>query len=82
MIHNERTLELDATPEQVWDAELSVEPLGANRSMVKMSMDYRVKYGPFGWLLGQTMMKRVMGKIFDGVLQGLRGKVLHVDTPR
>ena len=40
-----------------------------------MAMDYRVKFGPFGWVVGQTMMKMMMGKIFDGVLKGLADKV-------
>ena len=35
------------------------------------SMDYRVKYGPLGWLLGQTMM----GKVLDGNLKGLADNV-------
>ena len=56
-------------------AEVSVEPLGSERSRVKWGMDYRVKYGPFGWLLGQTMMKMMMGKILDGNLKGLADKV-------
>ncbi len=38
-------------------------------------MDYRVKFGPFGWLLGQTMMKLMMGKILDGNLKGLANRV-------
>ena len=55
--------------------ELSVEPLGNGRSRTKMAMDYRVKFGPIGWLMGQTMMKMMMGKIFDEVLKGLDDKV-------
>lgn len=38
-------------------------------------MDYRVKYGPPGWLLGQTMVKMMMGRILDGNLKGLAEKV-------
>lgn len=38
-------------------------------------VDYRVKYGPLGWLMGQTMMKMMMGKIIDANLQGLSDKV-------
>jgi len=43
--------------------------------MVIWDLDYRVKFGPFGWLLGQTMMKMMMGKIIDGNLKGLADKV-------
>jgi hypothetical protein len=56
-------------------AEISVEPLDSGRARVKWSMDYRVKFGPFGWLLGQTMMKLMMGKIIVGNLKGLASKV-------
>jgi carbon monoxide dehydrogenase subunit G len=56
-------------------AEISVEPVDGEHSTVKWSFDYRVKYGPFGWLLGQTMMKMMMGKILDANLKGLADKV-------
>lgn len=46
------------------------------RSKATWTFDYRVKYGPLGWLLGQTMMKMMMGKIIDGNLKGLANKVL------
>jgi len=55
-------------------AELSVEPLENERTRVTWGMDYRVKFGPFGWLLGQTVMKLMMGKILDGNLSGLANK--------
>jgi hypothetical protein len=48
--------------------------------MVIWDMDYRVKFGPFGWLLGQTMMKMMMGKILDGNLKGLADKVRSNQT--
>jgi carbon monoxide dehydrogenase subunit G len=56
-------------------AELSIEPLNTRRTQVKWGMDYRVKYGPLGWVLGQTMMKIMIGKIFDGNLKGLSDRV-------
>ncbi|MGI9390480.1 MAG: SRPBCC family protein [Boseongicola sp.] len=63
--------EMAAMPLHEAYAELSVEPLDAGKSRVTWSMDYHVKYGPFGWVLGQTMMKMMMGKIIDGNLKGL-----------
>ncbi|MBT3787816.1 MAG: hypothetical protein HOC33_04810 [Alphaproteobacteria bacterium] len=50
---------------------MEVEPLAGGRSRTKQTMDFRMKYGPFGWLLGQTMMKMVMGKTMLSNLQGL-----------
>jgi len=70
-----RMSELSAMPLNEAHAELSVEPLGEGRSRLKMAMDYRVKYGPLGWVLGQTMMKMMMGKIFNSVLKALADKV-------
>ena len=70
-----RMSELTAMPLHEAFRELSVEPLEGGRSRTKMAMDYRVKFGPFGWVMGQTMMKMMMGKIFDGVLKGLADKV-------
>lgn len=46
------------------------------RSRVTWTFDYRVKYGPVGWLMGQTLMKMMMGKIIDANLHGLSNKVL------
>lgn len=43
---------------------------------VTWTFDYRVKYGPLGWLMGQTLMKMMMGKIIDENLRGLAEKAL------
>ncbi|WP_136657603.1 SRPBCC family protein [Nitratireductor sp. XY-223] len=70
-----RLSEMEPMPLHEALAELSVEPVGNDRSKVTWSMDYRVKFGPVGWLLGQTMMKSMMGKVLDGNLKGLADKV-------
>ena len=70
-----RLSDMAAMPLHEAQAEIEVEPLDGGRSKVTWSFDYRVKYGPLGWLLGQTMMKMMMGKIIDGNLQGLAEKV-------
>ena len=49
---------------------MAVEPTNNGGSKVIWDMDFRVKFGPVGWLLGQTMMKMMMGKIIDGNLRG------------
>ena len=66
-----RLSEMTAMPINEMYAELCIEPLPSDRAIVNWSMDYRVKYGPLGWLLGQTMMKMMMGKILDGNLNSL-----------
>jgi len=70
-----RLSDTDPMPLKEGAAELRLEPNGPNKTKVIWSMDYRVKFGPFGWLLGQTMMKMMMRKVLDGNLKGLSGKV-------
>ena len=67
--------EMTAMPLHEMYSALSVAPTDNGRSRVKWEMDYRAKYGPFGWLLGQTIMKIMMGKILGGNLNGLAKKV-------
>ncbi len=67
--------EMDAMPLHEAYSEMSIEPIDNGGSLVMWDMDYRVKFGPLGWLLGQTMMKMMMGKILDGNLKGLAERV-------
>ncbi len=71
--------DMAAMPLHEAHSEVSIEPKG-ERSIVKWSFDYRVKFGPLGWLMGQTMMKLMMGKIIDGNLNGLDEKVRSNQT--
>ena len=70
-----RLSEMATMPLHEAHAEISVEPVDGEHSTVRWTFEYRVKYGPFGWLLGQTMMKMMMGKILDANLKGLADKV-------
>jgi len=71
--------DMAAMPLHEAHSEVSIEPKDG-RSNVKWTFDYRVKYGPLGWLMGQTMMKMMMGKIIDGNLKGLAAKVRSNQT--
>ena len=51
-----RLSEMDAMPMTACEAEISIAPIGAGCILVTWGMVYSVKYGPLGWLLGQTMM--------------------------
>lgn len=70
-----RLSEMASMPLHEAHAEVAIEALDGGRARVVWGMDYRVKYGPLGWLLGQTMMKMMMGKVLDGNLKGLADKV-------
>ncbi len=66
--------DMAAMPLHEASSEVFITPVG-DRSKVTWTFDYRVKYGPLGWLMGQTMMKIMMGKIVDGNLKGLADRV-------
>lgn len=66
--------DMAAMPLHAATSEVSIERTG-DSSRVTWTFDYRVKYGPLGWLMGQTLMKMMMGKIIDGNLKGLAEKV-------
>lgn len=66
--------DMAAMPLHEASSQVSIAP-SAGQSSVTWTFDYRVKYGPLGWLMGQTMMKMMMGKIIDGNLKGLADKV-------
>lgn len=68
--------EVDPMPLKEAYADLHVEPAANGQSTVTWGMDYRVKFGPLGWLLGQTMMKLMMKGVLDGNLKGLEQKVM------
>ena len=72
--------EMAAMPLHEANSTISVEPLSNGKATVQWTMSYRVKYGPLGWLLGQTFMKMMMGKILDGNLKGLAEKVASNQT--
>lgn len=67
--------DMAAMPLHAAQSEVFITPVDG-RSQVTWTFDYRVKYGPLGWLLGQTLMKMMMGKVIDGNLMGLADKVL------
>lgn len=69
--------DMAAMPLHQASSQVHITPTGS-RSKVTWTFDYRVKYGPLGWLMGQTMMKMMMGKIIDGNLKGLADKVRSV----
>ncbi len=66
--------DMAAMPLHEASSQVRIIPTGG-RSKVTWTFDYRVKYGPLGWLMGQTMMKMMMGKIIDANLKGLEDKV-------
>lgn len=62
-------------------ATFSVEPVTPDRSRLVMQLRYQVKFGPIGWLMGQTMMASMMGKMMLMVLGGLKNRVTAQQHP-
>jgi ribosome-associated toxin RatA of RatAB toxin-antitoxin module len=52
-------------------AEMKVEAVDANTSDIYMSVDFVVKGGPFGWLMGFLMMRPLMKLVTKNILTGL-----------
>lgn len=56
---------------------IRLEEKSPNETEVTFSIDYSVKYGPLGWLMGVLMMNRVFRKVFGVSLAGLS---YHLET--
>ena len=65
--------DMAAMPLKAASSEIRISPTGG-KSKVTWTFDYKVKFGPLGWLLGQSLMKMMVGKIIDANLQGLAEK--------
>ncbi len=65
--------DMASTPLKTAHSDISITLVGGH-SRVTWTFDYQVKFGPFGWLMGQTVMKKMMGKIIDANLVGLSEK--------
>lgn len=58
-------------------AEMKVESIDAESAEVSMALDFVVKGGPFGWVLGFVMIRPLMRAIFR---KQLAGWVYHAAT--
>ena len=65
------TMSEHAMPLSHGTATFKVEADGSDRTRVTMMMDYKMKYGPVGWLMNVLMLRRIMKKLLASVLAGL-----------
>ncbi len=65
------TMSEHAMPLSYGTATFKVEADGNDRTLVTMMMDYKMKYGPLGWLLNVLILRRMMKKLLASVLAGL-----------
>jgi len=52
-------------------AQMKVKAIDEHSSEITMSADFVVKGGPFGWLMGQFLMRSVLKGVFKKVMTGL-----------
>ena len=52
-------------------ATMGVKVVDNTTSDIYMSMDYVVKFGPVGWVMGALLMRPMMNKVLKSVLKGL-----------
>lgn len=64
-------------PLKSMQASMKVKAIDEYTSEITMSADFVVKGGPFGWLMGQLLMRPVMKAIFKKVMTGL---AYHCET--
>ena len=67
-------------------AEMKVEEVDANTCDISMSVDFVVKGGPFGWVMGLIMMRPLMKMVTKNILTGLvyhsvTGKLIDSKLP-
>ena len=62
-------------------AKLSVEPRGAARSAVTFDFEFAPKYGPLGWVMGNTIMAAQFRGVLESVIDGLESYGLPDRAP-
>lgn len=65
-----RMSEMIGLPMKETTAFIRLEPVGS-KTRVVWGMDYTMKNGPIGWLMGKTLIKFFMGKTIDSNLKAL-----------
>lgn len=75
-----------SSPLKSMQAEMKVHEVDANSSEISMAVQFEVKGGPFGWLMGNLMigpmMKGVLGKALTGLAyHSATGKVIDAKLP-
>ncbi len=58
---------------------IKVEPKGAAACVVTYDLEFDVKYGPIGWVMGKAMMAPNMKKMLGELLEGVQA---HLETGR
>ncbi|GAA6209468.1 hypothetical protein NBRC116601_27610 [Cognatishimia sp. WU-CL00825] len=61
-------------------AQIDIVPSHGKRTTLKWALDFQVKFGPLGWLLGQLVMKRAFGKIVMGNLDAIAERIAENRT--
>ncbi|SMR70762.1 Polyketide cyclase / dehydrase and lipid transport [Aliiroseovarius halocynthiae] len=68
--------DLEPLPLKALETIIRVEPLPNGRSKTVWNTQFQVKFGPFGWLMGQLLMRRPFNTVVGGNLKGLEKRVI------
>lgn len=63
--------EMTSMPLKKANATFRVTPIDTGTSEVSIDMNFSVKWGPLGWMMGKLMIKPMMKKMFKKVLKGI-----------
>lgn len=63
--------EMTSMPLKRANATIQVEAVDSETSTLSIDMNFDVKWGPLGWVMGKLMIRPMMKKMFTNVLKGL-----------
>lgn len=78
--------EMSSMPLKRANATIQVLSVDSETSLLSIDMNFNVKFGPLGWMMGQLMIKPMMKKMLTNVLKGLEynaitGKSVETKVP-
>ncbi|MEO1421473.1 MAG: SRPBCC family protein, partial [Pseudomonadota bacterium] len=56
-------------------AQIDIIPENTEKTTLQWSLEFKVKYGPVGWLMGQLLMKRAFGTVVAGNLDAVADRI-------
>lgn len=65
-----------SVPMKRLEVEITLQPQGEAATLATFALHYEVKFGPFGKLLGATVMRKELGKMAAKLLAGLEHHAL------
>ena len=58
-------------------ATIAVHPANDNQTILRATITYKLKKNPILWLMGRTIVRRLMQNVFDDIVDGAK---YHIET--